>query len=54
MDVDQEGQECATVQALQNRTSKLDAINNLDAKMLKRTAERTKQDQEQRRQEKYK
>ena len=44
MDVDQEALVGATEQALQNRTSKLDAINNLDAKMLERTAERTKQD----------
>ena len=48
MDVDQQNGESATVQALANRTSKLDAIKSLDAKLLKQTAERERQDKEQR------
>lgn len=57
MDIDQSIQEPAlAVQALANRNSgnKLDAIKSLDAMLLKKTAEREKQDKDKRLQEKFK
>lgn len=49
MDIDQVGDNTNTMQqALANRTSKLDAIQKMDQKFLKKNAEKERQDKDKR------
>ena len=48
MDVDQVSETVAMQSLLAKRTNKLDAIKNLDQKLLKKTANREKQDKDRR------